>query len=184
MCRTAVGTLAAQGHTVTVSDLYAQRFNPVASAADFAERRNPDYLNYALEQRHAQESPKRTLPGRHAGEVSFGGGTSSGRFPQTYDTRVQSKIQAREFSRGQGCLPARGRANRRNVFTLLYQVIRENPANRGTETSAEDLVGPPGRMVSNAGPQQWYGGDPCTLDGGPIHLTVGFGGHPRYAPAA
>ncbi|WP_018230543.1 NAD(P)H-dependent oxidoreductase [Methyloversatilis universalis] len=55
MCRTAVGTLAAQGHTVTVSDLYAQRFNPVASAADFAERRNPDYLNYALEQRHAQE---------------------------------------------------------------------------------------------------------------------------------
>ena len=26
------------------------------------------------------------------------------------------------------------------------QVIRENPANRGTETSAEVLVGPPGRM--------------------------------------
>jgi hypothetical protein len=32
------------------------------------------------------------------------------------------------------------------------QVIRENPASRGTETSAEDFVGPPGRMVSNAGP--------------------------------
>ena len=29
------------------------------------------------------------------------------------------------------------------------QVIRGNPANRGTETSAEVLVGPPGRMVSN-----------------------------------
>ena len=29
-------------------------------------------------------------------------------------------------------------------------VIRENPANRGTEASAEDLVGPPERMVSNA----------------------------------
>ena len=31
------------------------------------------------------------------------------------------------------------------------QVIRENPASRGTETSAEVLVGPPWRMVSNAG---------------------------------
>ena len=41
-------------------------------------------------------------------------------------------------------------------------MIRENPASRGTETSAEDLVGPPGRMVSNAGQQQWYGGYPCT----------------------
>ena len=28
-------------------------------------------------------------------------------------------------------------------------MIRENPASRGTETSAEVLVGPPGRMVSN-----------------------------------
>ena len=27
---------------------------------------------------------------------------------------------------------------------------------RGAETSAEVLVSPPGRMVSNAGPQQWY----------------------------
>ena len=35
------------------------------------------------------------------------------------------------------------------------QVIRENPASRGTETSAEELVGPPWRMVSNAGQQQW-----------------------------
>ena len=33
------------------------------------------------------------------------------------------------------------------------QVIRENPASRGTEASAEVLVGPPGRMVSNAGQQ-------------------------------
>ena len=31
------------------------------------------------------------------------------------------------------------------------QVIRENPANRGTEASAEFLVGPPWRMESNAG---------------------------------
>jgi hypothetical protein len=36
------------------------------------------------------------------------------------------------------------------------QVIRENPASRGTEASAEVLVGPPWRMVSNAGQQQWY----------------------------
>ena len=39
---------------------------------------------------------------------------------------------------------------------------------RGTETSAEDLVGPPWRMESNAGQQQWYGGYPCTPDGGPV----------------
>jgi hypothetical protein len=45
---------------------------------------------------------------------------------------------------------------------LCDQVIRENPASRGTETSAEVLVGPPWRMVSNAGQQQWYGGYSCT----------------------
>jgi NAD(P)H dehydrogenase (quinone) len=45
-------TLQAQGHQVTVSDLYAMNFNPVASEADFAEREQPDYLVYALEQRH------------------------------------------------------------------------------------------------------------------------------------
>ena len=56
-------------------------------------------------------------------------------------------------------------------YLLTYlsdQVIRENPASRGTETSAEELVGPPWRMVSNAGQQQWCGGYPCTLDGGPM----------------
>jgi hypothetical protein len=36
------------------------------------------------------------------------------------------------------------------------RVIRENPASRGTETSAEVLVGPPWRMESNAGQQQRY----------------------------
>ena len=41
-------------------------------------------------------------------------------------------------------------------FFLLLQVIRENPASRGTEASAECLVGPPWRMESNAGQQQWY----------------------------
>jgi hypothetical protein len=38
-------------------------------------------------------------------------------------------------------------------FNSGDQVIRENPASRGTEASAEGLVGPPGRMVSNAGQQ-------------------------------
>ena len=32
----------------------------------------------------------------------------------------------------------------------------ENLASRGTETSAEFFVGPPWRMESNAGQQQWY----------------------------
>ena len=44
---------------------------------------------------------------------------------------------------------------------MIRQVIRGNPASRGTETSAEVLIGPPWRMVSNAGQQQWYeGGHP------------------------
>lgn len=48
-----VTEFTAGGHTVTVSDLYAMGFDPVASAADFTERSDPDYLVYALEQRHA-----------------------------------------------------------------------------------------------------------------------------------
>jgi NAD(P)H dehydrogenase (quinone) len=44
---------AARGDTVTVSDLHAMRFNPVLSAEDFDSRARPDYLNCALEQRHA-----------------------------------------------------------------------------------------------------------------------------------
>jgi NAD(P)H dehydrogenase (quinone) len=58
-----------QGHTVTVSDLYAKRFNPVASADDFVERSNPDYLVYALEQRHAQKT--NSLPADIAEELKL-----------------------------------------------------------------------------------------------------------------
>ncbi|RYY79435.1 MAG: flavodoxin family protein [Moraxellaceae bacterium] len=47
----AVQELTNAGHQVEVSDLYALNFNPVASAADFGSRKNPDYLVYALEQR-------------------------------------------------------------------------------------------------------------------------------------
>ena len=56
------------------------------------------------------------------------------------------------------------------VIVISDQVIRENPASRGTETSAEVLVGPPGRMVSNASQQQWYeGGHPLqTAAQGPL----------------
>ena len=49
----AVATLKGAGHAVQVSDLYAMNWNPVASAADFQARSNPDYLIYALEQREA-----------------------------------------------------------------------------------------------------------------------------------
>ena len=49
----AVETFRAQGRQVQVSDLYAMGWNPVASAEDFTHRENPDYLVYALEQRHA-----------------------------------------------------------------------------------------------------------------------------------
>ena len=46
----AITTLQQSGHHVQVSDLYAMNWNPVASAADFQQRSNPDYLVYALEQ--------------------------------------------------------------------------------------------------------------------------------------
>lgn len=52
----AVDELAAQGHSVEVSDLYAMKFDPVAKGSDFPARRNSDYLVYALEQRHAHET--------------------------------------------------------------------------------------------------------------------------------
>lgn len=47
-----------QGHDVTLSDLYAKRFNPVASAQDFLERSRADYLVYSLEQRNAHKKGK------------------------------------------------------------------------------------------------------------------------------
>lgn len=48
----AVDELCSQGHSAEVSDLYAMSWNPVASAADFGSRANPEYLTYAMEQRH------------------------------------------------------------------------------------------------------------------------------------
>ena len=44
------------GDNVEISDLYAQNFKAIADSADFLKRANPDYFNYALEQRAAQKS--------------------------------------------------------------------------------------------------------------------------------
>jgi hypothetical protein len=69
---------------------------------------------------------------------------------------------------GGGALSARAPsegANRELEATKKRRKDEENPgdqgdqghpASRGTETSAEVLVGPPWRMESNAGQQQWY----------------------------
>lgn len=45
--------LASAGHETQVSDLYAMGFDPVATGADFHERRFPDRLQYDREQKHA-----------------------------------------------------------------------------------------------------------------------------------
>ncbi len=50
---TAQQTFKKLGHQVEISDLYAMQFNPVASKEDFLELNQPDYFNYALEQRNA-----------------------------------------------------------------------------------------------------------------------------------
>ena len=52
----AAETLAAAGYEVTVSDLYAQQFDPVAGARDFSGRQNPDVLSIGLEQMHASQT--------------------------------------------------------------------------------------------------------------------------------
>lgn len=53
MCQQAIRTLIDCGAEVKVSDLYAMKWNPVASEADFIARDNHEYLVYALEQRQA-----------------------------------------------------------------------------------------------------------------------------------
>lgn len=52
MKNVAIEELLQQGHQVEVSDLHAMKFKAVADADDFLGRANPDYLVYALEQRH------------------------------------------------------------------------------------------------------------------------------------
>lgn len=55
MLARAVETLKSCGHEVVVSDLYAMKFNPVATAADFSERRFPEALQYDREQKFAHQ---------------------------------------------------------------------------------------------------------------------------------
>ena len=55
MLQRSVETLAECGHEVVVSDLHAMNFNPVASAADFTQRRFPQMLQYDREQKFAHE---------------------------------------------------------------------------------------------------------------------------------
>ena len=50
----AVATLTAAGHAVTVSDLYAMKWNPSLGSDEFAhDRANPDFLDLSREQEHA-----------------------------------------------------------------------------------------------------------------------------------
>ncbi len=51
----AIKTLGSLGHELRVSDLHAMNFNPVASGADFKQRRFPDALQYDREQKYASE---------------------------------------------------------------------------------------------------------------------------------
>lgn len=55
LLKRSVDTLVARGHEVQVSDLHAMNFNPVATAADFTQRRFPDALQYDREQKFASE---------------------------------------------------------------------------------------------------------------------------------
>lgn len=52
----ACAALQQAGWQVSISDLYAKGFNPVASAEDFRDRRDPGHLVYSLEQRHGWSS--------------------------------------------------------------------------------------------------------------------------------
>jgi NAD(P)H dehydrogenase (quinone) len=46
---TALAALKENGHEVRLSDLYAMKFNPVLTASDFPERKNPEFFNAFLE---------------------------------------------------------------------------------------------------------------------------------------
>jgi len=46
---TAIDALKEKGHEVKLSDLYAMNFNPVLTASDFPERKNPEFFNAFLE---------------------------------------------------------------------------------------------------------------------------------------
>src|SRR4029077_15924820 len=51
--RHAVQTLSDAGHAVVISDLYAQRFDPVSDRRNFTSVFDADYLKQGAEERHA-----------------------------------------------------------------------------------------------------------------------------------
>lgn len=55
MFRAAQETMAAEGHSVHVSDLYAMNFDPVSDRRNFATVKNADYFKQQLEEMHATE---------------------------------------------------------------------------------------------------------------------------------
>ena len=52
----ALETLAAEGHSVSISDLYALNFDPVAGPQDILSRENEAVFNLGLEQMHASQN--------------------------------------------------------------------------------------------------------------------------------
>ena len=56
MLQAARDTLATAGHSVEVSDLYAQGFNPVAGHGDVRSRHDEDIFNLGAEQMHAAQT--------------------------------------------------------------------------------------------------------------------------------
>ncbi len=64
---TAVRTLERQGHTVQVSDLYAEGFDPVERGAHYAERARTDLFAPLVEQRHGWNNG--TLPAEVRREI-------------------------------------------------------------------------------------------------------------------
>ena len=53
--RTAQEALRADGHAVTVSDLYAMKFDPASDRRNFTSVKNPDYFKQQMEEMHATE---------------------------------------------------------------------------------------------------------------------------------
>jgi NAD(P)H dehydrogenase (quinone) len=51
-----IDEFAKAGAQVSVADLYKMKFNPLLSSDDFLQRKDPDHLVFALEQRHAYET--------------------------------------------------------------------------------------------------------------------------------
>lgn len=56
MLEVARETLARAGHALTVSDLYAQAFDPVSDRRNFRQAKDPSYLKPQVEEIHASET--------------------------------------------------------------------------------------------------------------------------------